>query len=74
MFGNNILVAFDGAARARKAANVAIDHAEKYGAPITFLTVIQIEFAAAGHPARPAGKNFDRAERVLDEAINIARD
>ena len=55
MFGN-VLVAFDGAARARKAANVAIDHAEKYGAPITFLTVIQIEFTAAVHPARPADK------------------
>ena len=55
MFGN-VLVAFDGAARARKAANVAIDLAGKCGAPITFLTVIQIEFTAAGHPARPAGK------------------
>lgn len=55
MFGN-ILVAFDSSARARKAANVAIDLAEKYGAPITFLTVIQIEFTAAVHPARTAGK------------------
>ena len=55
MFGN-VPVAFDGAARARKAANMAIDHAEKYGAHITFLTVIQIEFTAAGHPARPADK------------------
>ncbi len=55
MFGN-VLAAFDGAARARKAANVAIDLAGKYGAPITFLTVIQIEFTASGHPARPAGK------------------
>ena len=70
---SNILVALDGSEQARKAASVAIDLAEKYGAHITFLTVIQIAFEGGG-PVRPASKDFDRAERVLDEAIKIARD
>ena len=71
---SNILVALDGSDQARKAVNVAIDLAEKYGAHITFLTVIQIAFTEAGLPARPASKDLDLAERVLDEAIIIARD